>query len=189
MNVALNLKERAAVKDIADARTEANAHRNDIPDYDKTRFNLSSKQANRLGVFAEALAFKWAGGNVLNHSLEDWASFVPNNHPDRTRLLANADLFNTIEVRRANSLHSPIPVRQKDRDLGAIVVQVYVPYKQPMKTALEPFPGITVGLHGRILGWCNADDEGTKPAWAKQAGSLVVERRSLDTLNLKEVLG
>jgi|SRR6478735_11795223 len=189
-DVALTFEERDFVKEAADLRTEANKSRYDIADYDTRRFNLTRKQASRLGVFAEAVAFKWAGGNVLDHTLEEWAHFVPNNHPNYDALVkGQADLFGTIEVRRANRPHSPIPVRAKDRKSGVVVVQVYIPYRQPLATAANPHPAISVPLHGVILGWAYATDEGTRPDWAKQAGTVVVERRPLNTLDFKKVLG
>lgn len=186
--VQLTVAERNEVKNIGDARTDANAARFDIPDYDQRRFNLTSRQANRLGVFAEAAAFKYLGGDILNHSLEDWASFIPNDHPDRTRLLGKADLFGVVEVRRANTPHSPIPIRAKDKEAGLYVVQAYVPYAQPVRTKENPWPLINVYSHADLLGWAYTNDEGVTPDWARQKGTIVVPRRPMDTIDLGGVL-
>jgi len=158
-------------------RENANKHKHDIADYDHSRFNLTGLQANRLGVAAEAAAFKWLGGNVLEHDLNDWAHYVPNTHPNYEQLVKkNADLFNNVEVRRANAPGSPIPIRSKDRKPGRFVLQVYVPYVQ-----LERFgPIVPDREHIKITGWAKASDRGSRPAWADPFDtSEVVARRNL----------
>lgn len=180
MNVSLTVEERAFCKAAGDARTDANKFRRDISDYDQSRFNLTGRQANRLGVFAEAVAFKYLGGNVLEHTLEEWAHYVPNDHPDYQDLVKNqADLFGSVEVRRANAPHSPIPLRAKDREHAKAIMQVYVPYKQPVKTKEDPYPLIMVPLHGTILGFAYVTDKGTTPAWASSKDTIVVPRRPM----------
>lgn len=180
MNVSLTVQEREFCRVAGDLRTEANKNKYNIGDYDPSRFNLTSRQSNRLGVFAEAVAFKYLGGNVLEHTLEEWAHYVPNDHPNYTELVKNqADLFGSVEVRRANAPHSPIPLRTKDRDHAQTIIQVYVPYKQPLRTKAVPHPAIMVPLHGTILGFAYVTDEGTTPEWASNKGTIVVPRRPM----------
>lgn len=169
----LNKEELAFVIDAGMKRTKANKNKQDIADYDHRRFHLTSLQANVLGVAAEAAWFKHLGGDVVDHSLDDWAHYVPNDHPEYVRLLSRQDLFNTYEVRRADRIGNPIPVRRKDNN---IVLQAYVSYVSAGNSLL---------LSEVILtGWCNVTDEGSTPAWSNTA--KVVTPRPVQ--ELKEVV-
>lgn len=179
--VVLTVAERDFVKQAGTARHEANKYRSDIADYDSRRFNLKPITANRLGVFAEAVAFKFLGGDILTHSLEEWAHFVPNNHPKYNEYIkgqADINLGQPVEVRRANSPDSPIPVRDKDKRDGAVLLQVHVPYMQASRG-----DNITVFAHAFVTGWAKPTDKGTVPGWSK-GSSIVVNRRPLDSLDL-----
>lgn len=153
-----NKEEMAFIRNAGNSRTDANKHKQDIADYDHKRFDLTSRQANVLGVAAEAAWFKHLGGDILDHSLEDWAHYVPNDHPQYRALLSRQDLFNTYEVRRAHRMGNPIPVRRKDSN---IILQAHVPHLAA---------GTTMMWDKVILtGWCKVTDEGKTPPWSTTA--------------------
>lgn len=162
-------EEMAFIKNAGINRTNANSNKRDIADYKQERFDLTSQQANILGVAAEAAWFKKLGGDVIHHSLDDWAHYVPNNHPDYVRLLSRQDLFNTYEVRRAHRMGNPIPVRRKDSN---IVLQAHVPH----------IAGKGVLMWDRVIltGWCAVSDKGTTPSWSNTA--KVVQPRPIEEL-------
>lgn len=185
ITVELTIEERNFVGQVGLLRSEANKHKNNIADYDTKRFNLTGLQANRLGVFAEAVAFKALGGNVLDHSLEEWAHFVPNDHPNYYSLIKEqADLFGEVEVRRANRLGNPIPIRSKDRLNANYVIQVHVPYTQDKRNDSNPEPLIYVGLQAQVTGWAKTTDTGTVPSWAYNNSTQVVTPRDMSTFPL-----
>lgn len=190
MNTALTIEEREFVKQAGLDRHEANKRKHDIADYDQRRFNLTNLQANRLGVFAEAATFKALGGNVLEHSLEEWAHFVPDEHPHYNWLVKQkADLFANVEIRRDNNNGSPIPIREKDRKDGRLIVMTFVPYRQALATKDDPYPLITIGLNATIKGWAYQSDweNGAVPSWSRDGKTRVVEPRSMNTFPWEEV--
>jgi len=185
MNVELTVEEREFVAAAGEARTEANKGKSDIADYNPKYLGFSKVQANKLGCFAEAAAFKALGGNILDHSLEEWAHFVPNDHPDYHHLIKeNADLFGDVEVRRANSRYNPIPVRAKDREHAKYVLQVHVPWVRAHPTSNNPHPLITVGLTAQLTGWAFTTDTGPVPSYARSNSLQVVEPRPMNTFPL-----
>lgn len=185
MKVELSPEEIRFARIAGDNRLAENKGKQNIPDYDTRFFNLSDRDANRFGVYAEAGAFKALGGNVLKHDLTEWAHFVPNDHPDYEALIKGQADLNihglSVEVRRANSPANPVPVRGKDKKAGVRVLQVYVPYSQPLPSAEDPLPKATFHGYVELLGWAYPTDAGVDPRWKKQAGSIVVPRRPMST--------
>lgn len=168
------------------ARTNENKYRSDIRDYRREAFNLTSEQANRLGVMVEYGIYKWLAPKT-GWDLEDpdpsvWAAFVEAKDYEQ---LNKPDIAGVIEARRANSLSSPIPLRSKDVRDGAFVVQGFVHYMQD-----ETSGHIRVPAQVTLLGWADAVKDypnGEIPWWSK-GDARVVGRRPMDTLDL-EVLG
>lgn len=182
MEIQLTTEEREFVKQAGTARYEANKWWGDIADYDKSRFDLTSLQTNRIGVFAEAAVFKAFGGDVLDHTLEEWAHYVPNTHENYKQLVKkNADLWNNVEVRRAHKQGNPLPIRGKDKRENGLVVQAFVPYRLVQKP--DKSFAMTVGLTALVTGWAWATDEGEVPSWSVTGDAVVVTPRPMNTFD------
>lgn len=168
------MMERAQCEGWGTARYEENLKRSDIADYDKRRFNLTSKDANYLAVLAEYFVYRQVaevkGWSLTDPDPENWAAFV--REQDYDKYLKTPDIGGVLEVRRANAPNSPLPLRIKDVETNALVVQVYVPYTQ------WEHGGPIVAHHNRmeILGWVDAKERWDKPstftpAWSKTGKS------------------
>lgn len=169
-------------------RTEENKNKQDIACYDTNRFNLTSEQANRLGVVVELATVKLLGlpEDVQAGLRPDvWAAFVK--EEDYGLYLGQPDIAGIIECRRANRRSSPIPLRRKDVEAGAIVVQGYVDYSQNAQGR------ITVSQEVEFLGWSDAaaDWQTAKvPGWAHGGNSRVaLEKKPMAALDVQRVLG
>lgn len=171
-------------KDAAMKRVEWNKQQgnSDIADYNKNLFNLTSAQANLLGLIVEVALCK-----VLDVDYTDPAKFVAfsKNYAD----FQKPDVLGKYESRRANKKSSPLPVRKKDLITpGTIIVQGYAHYKQD-----EKFGRIT--NYGKVEwnGWLEAGEAwelGTEPSWSKNGNSKVVELNLLkDMESLNDTLG
>lgn len=185
--VTLTKEEAAFAAKVGTLRTMENKNKRDIACYDSNRFNLDSEQANRLGVLVELATAKYLGlpEEVLRGERPDvWAAFVETK--DYSKYLGQPDLLGVIECRRANRTSSPIPLRRKDVEAGAIVVQGYVDYIQ------KPNGRIIVTPEVQFLGWSDAAADwqtATVPGWAKGGNSRVaLEKKPMEALDLS-VLG
>lgn len=184
--VTLTKEEMAFAAKVGTLRTNENKNRADIACYDSNRFNLTSEQANRLGVVVELATAKYLGlsEEVLRGERPDvWAAFVE--EKDYGTYLGQPDLLGVIECRRANRKSSPIPLRRKDVQAGAIVVQGYVDYVQ---TATGR---ITVPAEVEFLGWSDARADWSTaevPGWARGGNSRVaLEKKPMSALDLSVV--
>lgn len=187
--VELSKEEMAFAAKVGTLRTQENKNRRDIADYDTNRFNLTSEQANRLGVVVELATAKYLGlpEEVLRGERpEVWAAFVE--EKDYKTYLGAPDIAGVIECRRANRTSSPIPLRRKDVEAGAIVVQGYVDYIQSPETGR-----IIVTPEVQFLGWSDAAADwasATVPGWARGNNSRVaLEKKPMASLDLDRVLG
>lgn len=168
------------------ARTEENKGRGDIADYDSNRFNLNPEQNNRLGVMTEAAVYKWCGYSLDDIDLNVWAPFVPTS---QYHLLKQPDIAGVIEVRRANRINSPIPIRRKDVEGRAVLVQGFVNYAQA-----EWLGPIRVPREVSLLGWCDAVQDwplAEEAGWARGSGMksrILKARRHIEDLDLAALL-
>lgn len=164
------------------ARTNENKNRRDIADYKQSAFNLTSLQANCVGVVAELAVAKWLGlpQDVLEGKRpEVWAAFVE--EADYGKFLGAPDILGVIEVRRAHRRTSPIPIRKKDVRAGALLIQPYVDinYLADGKINCER----TVEL----LGWADAPVDyktGNIPWWTDGDARTAAEKKPMDTLDI-----
>lgn len=186
--VELSKDQMAFAARVGTLRTEENKNKRDIACYDSNRFNLSSEQANRLGVVVELATAKYLGlpEEVLRGERpEVWAAFVE--EKDYGLYLGQPDLLGVIECRRANRTSSPIPLRRKDVEAGAIVVQGYVDYIQNPETGR-----VIVTPEVQFLGWSDAAADwktGAVPGWAQGGNSRVaLEKKPMASLDLDRVL-
>ena len=139
-----------------------------IADYDTKRFNLTGLQAHRLGAMCELATGKALGLDMLKVGPDVWPAFVLK---EQLPMYDKPDILQKYEVRRANKLSSPIPIRQKDVAHEAIFIQVYVDYVQ------NEDGGITVPKHATLLGYSDAkaDWDGAQvPSWSSNGRSRVV---------------
>lgn len=162
------------------ARTEENKNRRDIADYDKNRFNLTSEQANRLGVLVEYAVYKYLGFDPNIIDPEVWAAYVPSSQYKQH--LGRPDVAGKYEARRANRRGNPIPIRSKDVRCEAIIIQGFVDYTQT-RTG-----GIIVPKAVELTGWADAVTDyetGLIPSWSRNADARTVEPRSMETFNME----
>lgn len=181
--VSITQEEFAFVAELGRLRTEENKARWNIPDYDTKRFNLTSLQANRLGVLTEFGIGKWLGLDMMDVDVDVWAGFVKSE--DYAKYLGQPDIAGLVEVRRANKEASPLPLRRKDVKAGAFVVQGFVKYRQQ-----EWGGAISVNKEVSILGWSDAKedwDTGDVPSWSL-GDSRVVSRRSPESFPKEEIM-
>ncbi|TNM61526.1 hypothetical protein FHN55_16990 [Streptomyces sp. NP160] len=174
----MNKEELALAALIGTKRTEENKNGHHIAEYRQQAFNLSTEQANRLGVLAEMAVLKWLGAPYNDRDV--WIDFVPRS--EYSKLKGRPDIQwqgMDIEVRRANKEVSPIPLRKKDQ--GYIVVQPFIPYEQHSETGL-----IRVGREVQLLGWARWDDETTKPWWSNGSSMVALEKRPMNSFFVGE---
>jgi len=174
--VTITTEEKKHAARIGDLRTAENLGRSNIADYDPNRFNLTAQQANRVAVLGEIAVGKFLGYKPLEVGPEVWAAFVESK--DYGKYLGKED-WPGVEVRRANTTASPLPIREKDRGRGIAIIQPYVHYTQAVR--LGP---IRVHEDVELLGWADVDvdwHEGWRPNWAKDKNTRVCDRRSMDT--------
>lgn len=153
----------------------------DIADYNKSLFNLTSLQANLLGIVVEVALCK-----VLDVDYTDPAKFVAfsKNYAD----FQKPDVLGKYESRRANKQTSPLPVRKKDLDQDVIIVQGYAHYQQDEKLG-------RIYDYGQVTwnGWLEAEaawELGTVPSWSKNGNSKVVELKHIKAMeDLYDTLG
>lgn len=170
MIIKLTQDEMAFAGKIGFYRDYENKQRRNIADYDTKRFNLTSLQAHRLGVMCEVAVGKHLGLDMLKQPNEVWTGFVVSEHYEFNK---GPDILGKYEVRRANVRTSPIPLRKKDLEYNAIVVQVYVNYTQSAD-------GIMVPSECELLGWSDsaADwKEAQTPSWSKNGQARVVHNK------------
>jgi hypothetical protein len=168
--IELTQEEMAFAGKIGYYRDYENKQRSNIADYDTKRFNLTSLQAHRLGVMCEVAVGKHLGLDMLKQPNEVWTGFVVSEHYEFNK---GPDILNRYEVRRANVRTSPIPLRKKDLEYNALVVQVYVDYKQTTD-------GISVPSQCTLLGWSDANEDwatAEKPSWSKNGQARVVHNK------------
>ncbi|WP_147307744.1 hypothetical protein [Rhodococcus wratislaviensis] len=168
--IELTAEEMAFAGKIGFYRDYENKQRSNIADYDTKRFNLTSLQAHRLGVMCEVAVGKFLGLDMLKQPPEVWTGFVVSEHYEFNK---GPDILNRFEVRRANVRTSPIPLRKKDLEYSAQVVQVYVPYTQTAD-------GISVPTQCELLGWSDSVEDWPKaetPSWSKNGQARVVHNK------------
>lgn len=166
-------------------RTEENKGRQDIADYKQEAFNLTSMQANRVGVLAEMAVAKWLGlpeEVLMNQCPDIWAGYVPSSEYDK--YLGQPDILGVIEVRRAHRRSSPIPIRRKDVRAGAILIQ---PYVDITWNGNKIIADNTVEL----LGWADAPVDyqtGNIPWWTDGDARVAAEKKPMSALWPDEIL-
>lgn len=159
-------------KDTATKRLEFNKNNKDIPDYDSNRFNLTSLQANFLGIIVEVALCKLLDVDYTDP--EVYCAFS-----EDKKDFKKPDVLGVFEARRANKEYSPLPVRKKDKDAKSIVVQGFAPYVQLEKHG-------KIANYGEVhwTGWMCADDAwrvGTIPDWGKNGNSKTVSQNAINT--------
>jgi len=182
-NIALTQEEMRFVTKVGFARAHEMSTTADIADYDTKRFDLTSRQAHCLGVMVEAATCKLFGLDPMTTTQDQWTAFLFKEQMKRTK--DQADILGVVECRRAAKRENPIAIRQKDKALGALVVQGFVEY------SLNAEGKITVGNTVEFLGWSNvAEDwsEAVVPGWSNGKSRVVYEKRSMDTFPYDEVL-
>lgn len=131
--------------------TEENQSVRDSRNY--TAKQLTDRQGNILGVMAEYGFLKAVG---KHNDWEDiWIPFtkLEDYGPETT---GKPDIAGKYEIRRAHYENSGIPVRRKDVNAGAIIVQAYVGYEN------RPDGKIRTNNRIKLLGWTDAvEDYGT----------------------------
>lgn len=158
-------------KDAANKRAEYNKNKKDIPDYDTNRFNLTSLQANFLGIIVEVALCKVLGVDYANP--EVYCAFS-----EDKKDFSKPDVLGVFEARRANKEYSPLPVRKKDVEANAIVVQGFAPYIQLEKHG-------KIANYGEVhwTGWLPAEEawkKGTVPDWGKNGNSKTVAQNDIN---------
>lgn len=150
-----------------------------IADYDPNRKTLTELQLDRLGLMAEAAVAKWFGYDITNTPLDIWPSFVKRSE---LKNYNNGDVYHNgikYEVRRADRLGNPVPIREKDIEIGATIIQVYIDYKRCSDGR------ISVPREAMIVGYCNTTsdyEEGWKPRWGKDPVTRVNDPRPIEEL-------
>lgn len=165
-------------------RTQENKKRRDIADYKQEAFNLTSLQANCVGVVAELAVAKWLGypEEVLHGERPDiWAAFVK--EEDYGLYLGQPDIAGIIEVRRAHKRTSPIPIRKKDVRAGALLIQPYVD--------INYLDNGRINCEHRVelLGWADAVEDyktGKTPWWTDGDARTAAVKRPMDSLDVRE---
>jgi|SRR6478752_4704611 len=174
--IELTTEEMLFASKIGYYRTIENEQRPDIADYDQKRFRLTSLQANRLGVMCEMAAGKALGLDMLHTTMDQWVSWIPSEHYG---MYPKPDILQRYEVRRCEKMSNPIPIRLKDVEHEAIVLQIHVEY-------IKNDDEIIVPSRATIVGWCDAKEEwatADKPAWSRSNKSRVVtEKRPFSEL-------
>lgn len=185
VTVTLSKEEMRMAGNLGTLRTYENRNRQDIPDYDADRFNLTNLQNNVLAVMGEMGSVKYLGFDdevVQNKRTDIWAGWVPEADYE---LLKQPDIAGVIEVRTCRKRSNPVPVRWKDVNAGAIILHVYVDFDWTEDgTRVKPTGEV------EILGWADAKADwknGTVPGYS-MGDTRVVQRRSLKTLNLEGLL-
>lgn len=185
VTVTLSNEHMRMARSLGLLRSNENEGTNDIPDYDKERFNLTSLQNNCLAIMGEMAALKYLGFDeevLENQRTEIWAGYVPKGE---YHLLKQPDIAGKFEVRTCRKRSNPVPVRWKDVQAKAIILHVYVDFDWD-KTGTKVIPTGEVD----ILGWADAEEDwktGKVPGYS-MGDTRIVERRSLDTLNVGEWL-
>ena len=180
--VRITQEEMEFISKVGLLRTEENKNNKDIADYDPRRFTLSSLQANRLGVMAEAAVVKYFGYDICHTPLDVWPSFYMNEHKD---LYDGADVnvpAGSFEVRRVNKKGNPVAIRRKDVEENAIVIQAYIHYIELPNGKLT-IPKKQV----EILGWVDAAaawDDAEVPAWSTSNKSRVTMPNPMSELGV-----
>lgn len=165
---------------IGEARTDMNKGKRDIADYDHRRFNLTSLQANKLGVMVEAALVKYFGYDILTVSMDNWVSFYT--AAEATNFKAAPDVFHEgqwYDTRRVQKRTNPVAMRKKDVDNNVIVVQGFVDYKFTETGSIRP------GRKVELIGWANPAvdwEDGWKPGWAKTNNSKVIDPKPIEDL-------
>lgn len=168
------------------ARTNENKNRSDIADYDTNRFNLTSLQANVVGVAAEMGVIKWLGlpDEVLQNDMPGiWAGYVPSE--DYARYLGQPDILGVIEVRRAHRKQNSIPIRTKDVRCNAIIVHAYVDIEY------KPNGKIGVNPEVQLLGWADAVADwqtGTVAGYSNGNTREALEKKPMASLELEDIM-
>jgi hypothetical protein len=182
---------RLKLRRVAKARTQANLATCDNPDYDHNRYDLTSEQANYLGVMAEMAVIIYGELDVTDPDV--WNMYVDPSRADYKEQIARPDILNTFEVRRVSQTYNPLVVRTKDVAVEAIMVSVFLPYTIYGSKLIVPEPIIAGWLPAR-----EAWDKGTVPEWSKDgdsrgvslsetrpAGSLLGELHKVDAYRLE----
>ena len=180
--IELTIEEMEFISKVGLLRTEENKNKKDIADYDPRRFTLSSLQANRLGVMAEAGVVKYFGYDICHTPLDVWPSFYMNEHKD---LYDGADInvpAGNFEVRRVNKRGNPVAIRRKDVEENAVVIQAYIEYAELPDGKLR-IPKKQV----EILGWVDAAaawDTALTPAWSSSNKSRITTPNPMEELGV-----
>lgn len=179
-------EEMKHISAIGEARTDMNKYKQDIADYDQRRFNLTSLQANKLGVMVEAALVKFFGYDILTVGMDNWVSFYT--AEDAWMYKSSPDVFHEgqwYDTRRVQKRTNPVAMRSKDKEQNVIVVQGFVPYKFVSEGVIRP------GRKVELLGWANPSEDwedGWKPSWAITNNSKVIDPRPIEDLFPKEVV-
>jgi len=163
--IELTTEELNKCREAGLARTSENEGTQDIASYDHKRFDLTSAQANCLGVVAEYAVVK-----SLGHSFESdvWHPFVKRAD---YHLLKGPDVCGRYEVRRQHRFGNPLAIRQKDVEAGAVVVSVHVPFVRVSPTGIKPLGRAQIiGCIDAETGW----DLGDVPSWSYKQRDRVV---------------
>ena len=177
MYTQLTEEEIQFCKDTAQKRLDFNKNNKDIPDYDTNRFNLSSLQANFLGIIVEVALCKF-----LEVDYTDPEVYCA--YSEDKKDFKKPDVLGVFEARRANKVYSPLPVRKKDVEAKSIIVQGFAPYIQLEPT--KPGEKGKITNYGKVMwtGWMDAEDAwrvGVVPDWAKNGNSKTVDQSNINT--------
>jgi len=191
-------EELKHIGDIGAARTGANKNKRDIRDYDHRRFNLTSEQANKLGVMGEAALVKYLGYDILTVGMDTWVSFYT---PEEAKYYKKIpDVFHNgqwYDTRRLNKITNPLAIRKKDVEQNVIVLNVFIGYAQDEKFGPIKLDRNENGkTYAVFTGWANARedwDKGRVPRWSApdangEYDSRVVEARPIEELFKGEVM-
>ena len=166
-------------------RAEEAVDKPNIASYDMSRMKFDDVTNHRLALMVEAATVKWFGLNIKKTTPEQWVPFYLSEHLYRSH--DAADVLGIVECRRANIKTAPIPIREKDRELGALVVHGFVDYQWREDGSL------IVPNEVDLRGWADSVqdwDDAFKPYWNQSITDTkcVYEKRSMDTFPYDEVL-